>query len=144
MEHPSEQMKYHEPKRVYGLPDQPFYIDEDVLAYFRKAVEAGRHLQEAWKCQPGSIARPIKKNFSGQLTIAGQTIDVNRHIFRHFEPERERRGIHEKAVTPGFWMPIATDNPGVKVARGLSASRSDVISAVTKCVSGAKMRTAIN
>ncbi|KPQ00793.1 MAG: transketolase Tkt [Bacteroidetes bacterium HLUCCA01] len=96
-------------KAVYGLPDQPFYIDEDVLAYFRKAVEAGRHLEESWNASLAALPAN-KKEFLSQLTNAGQTIDVTSYL-PVFEPDE--KGMATRKASRLVLDAIAPHIPGV-------------------------------
>ncbi len=36
-------------KKILGLPDEAFWVPEDVLAYTRQAIDRGRDLQQSWQ-----------------------------------------------------------------------------------------------
>jgi transketolase len=62
-------------KRNLGWPEEPpFYIPEEALAHFRKALDRGKKLQDDWNRRFEAyakefpeLAKEIKRRFSGQL-----------------------------------------------------------------------------
>ncbi|MCC5926109.1 MAG: transketolase [Bacteroidetes bacterium] len=42
-------------KQAYGMPDVPFHIDEDVLNYFRQAIEKGQLAEATWNKQRDTL-----------------------------------------------------------------------------------------
>lgn len=45
-----------EAKEVMGLPDEPFYVPDDVLSYYRSAGERGREARQVWKKRMDSFS----------------------------------------------------------------------------------------
>jgi transketolase len=55
-------------KQTLGLPDEPFWIDPDVLAEYRKALEVGRLLETAWNRVVDELADPeLNRLLAGEL-----------------------------------------------------------------------------
>lgn len=60
-------------KLAYDMPDIPFHLDDEVLAYFRKALESGNEAERKWNIQLNSLPSDKKKALedctSGQVNI---------------------------------------------------------------------------